>query len=172
MNVVFHTLVSLATAAVLASRIKEKEPISSTKGIAISVIGFATGIVSHGVLDWLPHHYPLPSIADIIVSLVLFSGVCILARREARWVLLICFVGAIFPDLVDLGPAIVNKQMQSSLPVVKLFPWHWKEYSGSIYDDSRRWLSMANHLAVAGVSGFLILRYWRGLFSKSAFART
>lgn len=96
-----------------------------------------------------------------------FSSVYVLARKETRWILFICFLGAVFPDLVDLGPAIINKQAQLNLPVVKLFPWHWKEHSGSIYDGSRSWLSVANHMVVAGVSGCLILRYWRGTFAKS-----
>jgi hypothetical protein len=87
----------------------------------------------------------------------------LLARHEVRWILPACFLGAIFPDLADLGPAILNKQMQLNLPTVKIFPWHWKQYSGSIYDGSRQWLSLLNHLLVAGVSGFLIVRYRQSL---------
>ncbi|QOZ28358.1 hypothetical protein [Bradyrhizobium sp. CCBAU 51753] len=168
MNVVFHTLVSVATAAALSSRVKEKEPLNSTSNIAVLVAGFTAGVLSHGLLDWLPHQYPLRSIADVVVSLILFSGVWVLARKEARWILLTCFLGAIFPDLVDLGPAVLNKQMQLSLPMVKTFPWHWKEYSGSIYDGSRRWLSIANHLAVVAASGLLILQYRRGIIRRYA----
>ena len=162
MNVVFHTLASVATAAVLSTELKEK-PINSTTGLTVLVIGFGTGILLHGLLDWSPHQYPLPSVLDVGVGLILFSIVFMLAHKEARWILFVCFLGAIFPDLVDLGPAILNKQMQLQLPVVKIFPWHWKEYSGSIYDGSRCWLSILNHLIVAGISGWLILRFRRSL---------
>jgi hypothetical protein len=163
MNVVFHTLTSVATAAVLSTQLKEKKPIDSTAALTILVIGFTTGILLHGLLDWIPHQYPLPSVLDVVVSLILFSTIFILARNEARWILSACFLGAIFPDLVDLGPAILNRQMQLHLPTVKIFPWHWKEYSGSIYDGSRRWLSIFNHLVVTGMSGCLILGFRKSL---------
>jgi hypothetical protein len=162
MNVIFHSLASVATAAFLSAQLKDK-PINSTTGVTVLVIGFGTGILLHGLLDWLPHQYPLPSVLDVGASLILFSIVFMFARLEARWVLFGCFLGAIFPDLVDLGPAIVNKQMQLHLPTAKVFPWHWKEYSGSIYDGSRHWLSILNHLVVAGISGCLIFRYRQSL---------
>ena len=162
MNVIFHTLASVATAAVLSTQLKEKKLINST-GLTILVIGFTTGILLHGLLDWMPHQYPLPSVLDVVVSLILFSIIFMLAHNEARWILFACFLGAIFPDLVDLGPAILNRQMQLHLPTVKAFPWHWKEFSGSIYDGSQRWLSLANHMLVAGVSGWLIFRYRQSL---------
>jgi hypothetical protein len=162
MNVIFHTLASVATAAVLSTQLKEK-PINSTTGLTILVSGFTAGVLLHGLLDWTPHQYPLPSILDVVVSLFLFSIVFVLAQKEARWLLLACFLGAIFPDLVDLGPAILNKQMQLHLPTIKIFPWHWKQYSGSIYDGSRRWLSILNHLVVSGMSGCLILGFRRSL---------
>ena len=162
-NVIFHTLASVATAAVLSTQLKEKKPINSTAGLTILVIGFTTGILLHGLLDWIPHQYPLPSVLDVVVSLILFSMIFIFAHREARWILFACFLGAIFPDLVDLGPAILNRQMQLHLPTVKIFPWHWKEYSGSIYDGSRRWLSILNHLVVTGMTGCLILGFRKSL---------
>ena len=163
MNVIFHTLASVATAAVLSTQLKEKKPINSTTGLTILVIGFTAGILLHGLLDWSPHQYPLPSALDVVVSLILFSVVFTLAHQKARWILTVCFLGSVFPDLVDLGPAILNKQMQLNLPVVKIFPWHWKQYSGSVYDGSRYWLSILNHLVVVGISGCLILWYRQSL---------
>jgi hypothetical protein len=162
MNVMFHTVASIATASVLSAQLKEK-PIKSATGLTILAAGFATGILLHGVLDWSPHQYPLPSVPDVVVSLIPFSAMFMVAHHEARWILFACFLGAIFPDLVDLGPAILKKQMQLNLATVKIFPWHWKQYSGSIYDGSRQWLSNLNHLLVAGVSGCLIVRYRRSL---------
>lgn len=80
----------------------------------------------------------------------------------ARVLLSACYLGALFPDLVDLGPAIVNKRLGWSLPVVKIFPWHWPRYSGSVYDGSRRAESLVYHLLVGGGSLFLLYaNRWR-----------
>ena len=163
MNVIFHTIASVATAAVLSSRLEEK-PIASGSGLAILAVGSGAGILLHGVLDLLPHQYPLPSALDVIASLALFLLTFVLARKNARWILSVCFLGAIFPDLVDLGPAIVNQRMHAHWPVVKIFPWHWKEYSGSIYDRSRAALSIFNQVAVTAISGWLICRFRRSIF--------
>lgn len=44
------------------------------------------------------------------------------------------FLGCVFPDLIDLSPGIINKQLGLSLPTFgNLFPWHLHDYSGSIY---------------------------------------
>jgi hypothetical protein len=162
MNVVFHTVASIATASVLSAQLQQK-PLTSTAGLTVLAVGFGAGVLLHGVLDWSPHQYPLAAAVDVIVSLIFFAVVFLLAHNEARWILSACFLGAIFPDLLDLGPAILNKQMQLNLPTVKIFPWHWKQYSGSIYDGGRQWLSFLNHLLVAGMSGFLIIRYRQSL---------
>lgn len=46
------------------------------------------------------------------------------------------FSGSVFPDLIDLSPQILNKQLGVSLPEFEtFFPWHKHEYSGSIYDE-------------------------------------
>jgi hypothetical protein len=103
MNVIFHTLASVATTAVLSAQLKEK-PLTSTAGFTVLGVGFATGVLLHGLLDWSPHQYPLAAAVDIVVSLILFAVVFLLAYHEARWILFACFLGAISPDLVDLGP--------------------------------------------------------------------
>src|SRR4051794_22298656 len=115
MNVIFHTLASVATAAVLSDRLNEK-PLTSTAGLTLLAAGFGAGVLLHGVLDWSPHQYPLAAAVDVVVSLILFLIIFAPARSGARWVLFAGFFGAIFPDLVDLGPAILNKQMQLHLP--------------------------------------------------------
>jgi hypothetical protein len=45
-----------------------------------------------------------------------------------------------------------------NLPEVKLFPWHWRQYSGSVYDGSRIAESVAAHLIVSAIALFLIWR--------------
>ena len=55
---------------------------------------------------------------------------------------------SIFPDLIDLGPAIANKIFGINLPILeKLFPWHWPHYSGSIYTNNCG-VSTLNHFLV------------------------
>jgi hypothetical protein len=169
MNVTFHTIIGLATAAVLSSRQKKTDSsrFFASSDIPVLATGFVIGILTHGLLDYLPHAYPIKSAVDVALSLALFS-IMLLFVRKRHWLLLgACFVGSLFPDLVDLGPAILNKRLGWSLPVVKIFPWHWRQYSGSIYDGSRRVESLLYHLLVVGTGlGFLYV-YRRQLFGRT-----
>src|SRR5262249_45273621 len=93
----------------------------------------------------------------------LFVIVLVFVQKRYRAMAMTCFLGAIFPDLVDLGPAILNKQLGWHLPVLKIFPWHWPQYSGSIYDGSRWLTSLLGHILVTTASlGLLYL--WRKNF--------
>ena len=45
------------------------------------------------------------------------------------------FLGAVLPDLVDLGPEIARKLLDLPVPALfagHLFPWHWPDGSGSL----------------------------------------
>jgi hypothetical protein len=166
MNVTFHALASFATAAVLSSKLKSADSrrLFAPADLPILAVGFVAGVLMHGLLDYAPHAYSIKSAVDVLLSLALFSIALLLAGRR-HWLLLgVCFLGCVFPDLVDLGPAIVNKRLGWSLPVVKVFPWHWREYSGSIYDGSRGVESFLYHLIVAGGSLILLYAYRRQLF--------
>jgi hypothetical protein len=174
MNVTFHTLASFATAAALSARLENRNlwRFPSASDTLILGGGFITGILIHGILDTTPHNYPIPSVIDILLSLILFPLFLLIAKRYLWLLIAVCFAGAIFPDLVDLATNMVNRRIGTSLPVVKIFPWHWRQYSGSIYDGSRRLESAIYHLVVAAIS-FSILyisrkRWLRGeLLSKS-----
>ena len=154
MNVTFHTLTSLAIAAVLST--KQTKPVANESFVFSDVpllsIGFVAGVMIHGLLDYVPHSYPIKSIIDVALSLGFFLAATIFIRQRHRLLAALCFLGAIFPDLVDLGPAIFNKHLGWHLPVVKIFPWHWPQYSGSIYDGSRQLSSLKAHVLVAGIS--------------------
>jgi hypothetical protein len=154
MNVTFHTMASLATAAVLSGRQRALAmPRRFTPSdLPILIIGFTAGVLMHGLLDYVPHAYPVRSAFDVTVSLALFMAALLFVRLR-HWLLLgACFGGSIFPDVVDLGPAILNERMGWSLPVVKIFPWHWRVYSGSVYDGSRGFESFLFQMIVATVS--------------------
>ena len=154
MNVTFHTLASLATVAILSRKIKPSAPFTlpSANESIFLLIGFITGILIHGILDCAPHNYPIASIADIFLSLLLVAIMLFVIKKHYYLLIIVCFVGAIFPDLVDLATAIINKRLGTTLPVVKVFPWHWSIYSGSIYNDSQKVESAIYHLTVIIIS--------------------
>src|SRR5690242_1707948 len=67
-NVTFHTAGALATAAFLSStqaraasgrRAHPHSPV-------LAGIGFVAGIVEHGIMDYVPHSYPIPSGLDVV----------------------------------------------------------------------------------------------------------
>lgn len=159
MNVTFHTVGSIATAAILSLNPTEK--LNSFSALKRYVIGFLVGIFIHGVLDFLPHNYPITSTFDVIFALSIFILSLFLAQ-----IILICFSGAIFPDLVDLSAGIANKHLGIPVPQLdyKVFPWHWKEYSGSIYDGSRFIESAIFHILHLLICFSLIYVYRKNFF--------
>lgn len=101
----------------------------------------------HGVLDYMLHCYPLPSKWDVIIGLCIMVASTLIVRKYYRVIVLAAFAGCVFPDVVDLLPSILNKQLGWQIPVTpKLFPWHWKENSGSIYNGNCE-TSFINHWA-------------------------
>ena len=150
-NVTFHVLTGIGVAASLSPR---KPPVSR---IAV-VAGLASTICLHGLLDYVPHSYPIKSSIDVALALLLFGAALSLAKPHLRLLLVTCFLGSILPDLIDLAPGILNRHVGLNLPEVKLFPWHWRQYSGSVHDGSRMAESMAAHLLVSAVALFLIWR--------------
>jgi hypothetical protein len=168
-NVVFHILGALGTASVLAQTTKTASAFpKSIFDLAAPVAGFAIGIAAHGLMDAAPHGYPLRAGADVLLALLMMAAAFGLADPR-RWVLLAaCCAGALFPDLVDLGPAILNKHFGLSLPVVKIFPWHWPEHSGSIYDGSRAVASAVCHLIALVLGGGAIALFGRRVLRWSS----
>src|SRR5438045_3040597 len=132
MNITFHVIGSFATAAVLS--LGKTENWRSLPALKKYLIGFAAGILVHGILDLLPHQYPIPSKVDVVLALLLLPLFLFVSQKQNFLLILICFAGSAFPDVIDLGPVIVEKYLGISLPQLpfRLFPWHTKEYSGSI----------------------------------------
>jgi hypothetical protein len=129
-------------------------------------IGFTAGVLLHGLLDYVPHSYPLRSGPDVAFGLILFLLAITWAKRKHRPLVGACCFGSVLPDVVDLGPAIVNRLFGWSLPVVKIFPWHWHQYSGSIYDGTKRLESLVLHLGVIMLSVGTIYFYRKSLFAS------
>lgn len=163
MIVTIHALGSIATAAALS-----RTPDRSSIGPLRLAAGFLAGIVIHGALDLLPHNYPLSPPIDVFVALGLIGLTGILVQKRNRLLVVICFFGALFPDIFDHGPLIAARRFGIAVPHLpfKIFPWHWKEYSGSIY-DGRNWVtSLLGHVVIAGFS-LAAIAYRRKTFFRS-----
>ena len=165
MNVTFHALGSFATAAVLSARLLPCDNCFFLRSdLPCLAVGFGAGVLLHGLLDFAPHSYPFSVALDIVLCLLLFAAFALLVRRRNFFLLVVCYLGSLFPDLIDLLPAMINKRLNLGLPVVKVFPWHWHEYSGSIYNGSRQFESNLCHLLLLAASVILLVIFKRRLF--------
>ncbi len=146
MNVIFHTTTAIGVAILLTDTKRIEKSIGSKEVVLTSVLAFTVGIFSHGVLDYIPHCYPINSKADVLAGLMMILVTTWLARKKYRFIIGFSFLGSILPDLIDLLPNIVNKQFGFELAKNdKIFPWHMHDYSGSIYAGSCD-VSTLNHL--------------------------
>lgn len=133
MNVVFHTVSAVGVVAIVTDTSIIKAANTRTK-IALAAMALFSAIFFHGVLDYMPHCYPVDSKWDVLAGLCIMISGFALVRKNYRLIVAAAFVGCILPDLIDLLPAILNKYLGWQLPLApKLFPWHWKENSGSVY---------------------------------------
>src|SRR5947209_5220669 len=166
MNVVFDALAALAGAAALSSR----KQFAGSTGLFVATdvpflaAGLGLGVLSHGCLDVAPHAYPINSVVDVLLGALIFVSALFFVRRRSLLLLAACSLGSIFPDLFDLGPAIMNRRLGWSLPVMKFLPWHWRQYSGSVYDGSRAVQSFISHLIVFAVSLGILCAFRKSLF--------
>ncbi len=173
MNVVFHALASFGISHVSA-RDLEIEPSRPRRDLRVIVPAFVAGVVSHGLLDGLKHGYPIPYALDPPLALLLALVWCASVTRRYRLLVAVVFLGAVLPDLVDLGPGVANRLFGWRLPTLHrhLFPWHWRDGSGSLYRSAGRRLfpceatldggdnqtiSITNHLIVITLASLAIV---------------
>ncbi len=139
MNIIFHTTSAIGIAVLLRG-------VPKTGVTTKSVLAFTIGIISHGILDYVPHCYPINSKLDAIGGLIMILVLIGLTKKPYRLVTTAACLGCIFPDLIDLAPSILNKQMGLQLPIIgNIFPWHWRAYSGSVYNNDCA-ISTINHV--------------------------
>lgn len=155
MNVIFHTTSAIGIAALLTDTHKISNTSNTKTTFKTSVFAFLMGIILHGLLDYIPHCYPINSKLDVIFS----SGIILLmtwsVNKQNRQIVGMSFIGSIFPDIVDLLPKILNNKLGSLLPVFdNVFPWHWHIYSGSIYNQECT-ISTLNHILLLLIVGFI-----------------
>jgi hypothetical protein len=150
MNVLFHTTTAIGIVVLLTNtkNIQQSKHIATT-----SLIVFVTALFSHGILDYIPHCYPIPSKLDVLLGLIMILTGVLLSNKRYRLIVALAFLGCIIPDLIDLSPAIMNKQLGWHLPIFnKIFPWHLKTYSGSIYNGQCT-VSNINHIVLVVLIG-------------------
>ncbi|WP_027002885.1 hypothetical protein [Hugenholtzia roseola] len=146
MNVIFHTTTAVGVAILLTDtkRIEQARTLKDT--IWTSILAFIVGVISHGALDYIPHCYPINSKLDVFAGLAMILITVWLTNKKYQFIMGLSFLGSIFPDLVDLSPSIINKQLGFNLPILdKIFPWHLHDYSGSNYTNDCS-NSFLNHL--------------------------
>ncbi|KAA5537057.1 hypothetical protein F0919_05120 [Taibaiella lutea] len=144
MNVLFHSITAIGLTVAFTDTSKPIKNIVFKNSCFV----FLTGIIFHGILDYFPHCYPIPSQTDAIVSLLLMVVAILSAKGKYKLIVAASFAGNIFPDLIDLSFGILNKYLNLNIPVLpKIFPWHWPEYSGSIYNGDCN-ISNINHSIV------------------------
>ena len=155
MNIIFHTTAAIGIAVLLTERNEIDNSPNIKNVFEASIFAFTLGIISHGVLDYIPHCYPINSKFDVILGLIIIITTTFWANINYRPVIVLSFIGSIFPDLVDLLPNIINKQFGFHLLIVnKVFPWHWSNYSGSIYRNDCN-VSTMNHVLLILTVGII-----------------
>ncbi len=136
MNVLFHTVSAIGVAAMVTDT-SVIQPGNSRLTMIVAAIALLSAVFFHGVLDYLPHCYPLSSKWDVIIGFGIMVAGALVVRKPYRPIVSAAFAGCVLPDVIDLLPSILNKYLGWQLPVThKLFPWHWKENSGSVYNGN------------------------------------
>ena len=115
MNLVFHTLFSISTSSMCAKKAEE-----DNKSLQYIVIGFTGNIIGHGIMDLIPHNYPLTTITDVVISFIIFLISIAFIKKKCLSAVSLCFLGGILPDLIDKGLLSIIGANN-----LKVFPWHW-----------------------------------------------
>ncbi len=159
MNVTVHILTAVAVGTLLSSPMREpSSPRWLEKQDILYLVAALTGnILLHGLLDILPHTYPFEIKVDAALAFALVAFTLAVIRRRYWLVFIVAIIGGLLPDLVDLGPQLLNHYFHLSISYREIFPWHWSAYSGSRYDHEAWLISSVMHLLVVGSAMVLLL---------------
>jgi hypothetical protein len=159
MNLLFHTVFSVSTSPVIS-----KKTVRTDNTLKYLGLGFISNIVIHGVMDLVPHDYPITTMIDVFVSFALFFLVIIFVKREFRIPVFFCFLGGALPDLVDKGLFRVLRMNN-----IKLFPWHWSNVINFFYKWYKHpWLFTIGNVLTIAVSLFLLWVNRKFIFKSMA----
>jgi hypothetical protein len=152
LNVLFH----IATGASIIAASSRFNNETKKDFVLITGASFVLGLISHGILDYTPHCYPINSKIDAITSLLIISLSLWFTKRKWKLTVAFTFLGCLLPDIIDLAPEIINSQLSTSLPTFEnVFPWHKQEYSGSIYSHNCE-VSKFNHILTLIFCGIIV----------------
>lgn len=161
MNVLFHTSAAVGIIALCAQTIPRKP--GRVQQAGFSLLCLCLGIIAHGILDYIPHCYPIPSALDAGLGMIIILLNVLFASGRYRLIIFSAFLGSVLPDLVDLAPQIIRARSGMAIPLhAPIFPWHWKQYSGSIYSGSCG-VSQVNHLTLMACVVLACLVYRKDL---------
>lgn len=161
MNILFHTGAAIGIIALCAPHIpRNPRPVQQA---GFSLLGCALGIIAHGVLDYVPHCYPIPAALDASLGLIIILLNILFASGRYRLIISATFLGSVLPDLIDLAPQVINRRTHMGIPThTPYFPWHWKAYSGSVYEKDCV-VSDLNHLVLMALIVMVCLVYRKHL---------
>ncbi|MCH5717503.1 hypothetical protein [Niabella hibiscisoli] len=122
MNVIFHTVSAIGVVAMVTDTSIVK-PDNYRAVTTVATIALFAAVFFHGVLDYMPHCYPVHSKWDVVIGLCIIATGTILVRKTYRLIVVAAFAGCILPDIIDLLPAISNKYMGWEIPIMQpIFP--------------------------------------------------
>jgi hypothetical protein len=141
-SVVFHTLAGAAVAHVATVKVHRRADGQLERPGWLLVIA-ATGlaVLSHGILDGLKHGYPVPARVDVCVSALVATTWCFAVRPPLAILFAFAMAGSFSSDVIDHAPRLLfpkNSQLAGILPRENLFPWHWRDGSGSLWSGEVR----------------------------------
>jgi len=124
MMLTVHALGGTASACVLNQHIKE--PYHQIKdhikhNYRLFFCAFGINILLHGVMDSMPHSHTIGSLLDAVTSMLILLVLLPLWPKKGRIMLLVCFLGALFPDVFDFVFMLIAVGRG-----IRLFPWHWE----------------------------------------------
>jgi hypothetical protein len=171
LNVAFHALAGLAIGQAAATRVSTppRQGLARGRDAVVTTIAFGLAIMSHGILDGLPHEYPLRALGDLLATTAVVAAGLWLIQPRFRILLLVTLLGAVLPDVIDHTPRDLNRHLGTHLPELKkVFPWHGAGGSGSLSGDNivfrAHIASLTNHVMVVAFCAtvlWLTRRVWR-----------
>jgi hypothetical protein len=164
MNIAFHTLAGLAIGQTAATRISTqpaRDPEARRHDGLVATLAFGLAIMSHGILDALPHEYPFRTVGDLVATAVVVAAGLWGLQRRHRALVLLALAGAVLPDVIDHTPRDMNRHFGTHLPELKkIFPWHGAGGSGSLSGDHILFrahiASIVNHVIVVSFSATML----------------
>lgn len=157
MNILIHTTASLTISVLLSKSVTKNNLFNLKQVIQYSLI-VLLNVILHGIFDILPHTYPVNMYLDPLISPLVILIILLIARKEFYLIIICSFIGSILPDIIDLGPRIASKLLGVQINgLLKIFPWHFEKYSGSIFNDPSNINSIINHFIILGICLFVFI---------------